>query len=75
MSDTNTDAGLAALRDSLNRQRNADQLNEGDQVRMPWGQVRTVEAITVNGEYLAIKFEDSTELVPAFRADLFFLAN
>ena len=72
MSDT-IDA-LAALRDSLNRQRTLDQLTAGNQVKVN-GQVLTFQCATVSGGYAQVYFAGIDQPMPVDAGTLFFLAN
>ncbi|MFI6238326.1 hypothetical protein ACIBEF_00440 [Micromonospora sp. NPDC050795] len=65
---------LAALRDSLNRQRTLGQLTPGDRVKVG-GQVLTFESATVGGGYAQVYFAGIDQPMPVDADTLFFLAN
>lgn len=68
------DDALAALRDSLNRQRTLDQLTAGNQVKVN-GQVLTFESATISGEYAQVYFAGVDQPMAVDTGTLFFLAN
>ncbi len=69
-----SDDALAALRDSLNRQRTLDQLTPGDQVKVN-GRVLTFESATVGGGYAQVCFAGIDQPMNVDADTLFFLAN
>lgn len=67
------DDSLAALKDKLNRERQAGDLNKDDRIEVN-GETKTVDQATVNAGYARIWFTDGTYL--NIRAGyLFTLAN
>lgn len=67
------DDALAALKDKLNRQRMAGDLNPGDRITVN-GQVQTIAKADGYAPYMRIQFTDGTWFTPKL-TDLFAVAD